>query len=151
MFGVVSYIGVCFAISGVITLLWAITRPVHMRGEMRSWRVWIAMFILANAAPYAFFEGLSQFIGNELKSVVEETLDIEKIDGDLMYYKVLFYNGTMANVVIVAEEASSWGGTDRPVMRLIAKREGSEWEYVSSNIVFSDNRNIDGVVFPPFW
>lgn len=151
MFGVIVYIGACLVVSGFLTFMYVITRPVKNRDEIRSWRVWIATFLVTAFLPYAAFEAQTRMVGDQIRSAVQEAAEIEGIDGDVKYYKVLYYDGSDAHVTVVGEEPSSWGGTDHPVLRVkLTKRNGS-WDVAYSNIVYSDNRNIDGVVFPPFW
>lgn len=151
MFGVIVYLGATMAVSGLLTLFWAVIRPVHDHGEMRSWRIWMALFFICNLLPYGAFEVQTTTFGDDMKDAVEEVIENEEIDGDLAYYKVLFCTGKSADIVVVAQEPSSWGGTDRPVIRAKLSKSDGKWALESSHIVYSDNRNMDGVVFPPFW
>lgn len=151
MFGIIVYIGAVSFISGFITFMWVITRPVKHRGEIRSWRIWIATFLVCAFLPYAAFEVQTHMLEASLKDVVQDAADFEGVEGDVVYYKVLFYDGTSAHVTIVGEEMTSWGGTDHLVIRAKFRREGKGWSVAYTNMVYSDNRNIDGVVFPPFW
>ncbi len=151
MFGVVAYIGACMGVSGAITLLFVLSRPIHTRDDQRSWRLWIGLFVASIIAPYAFFEVMTRTVGAGMQPIVESTLDAEGIQGELRYYKVLFYTGKRAWVVAVGTEKTVWGGNDSPVVRMVLDKSGKEWELVSSNTVYSDNKNLDGIVFPPFW
>jgi hypothetical protein len=151
MFGVISYIGVCGLISGLLAFVIVITRPIHTHGEMRSWRIWIAFFLVTLFLPYGFFEVLTRKIGPEMKTQVEDALWDIGVRGELRYYRVLFYTGKVAHVVAVTQEKAGWGGTDRPVVRLTLVKEKDGWAVEAANVVYSDNRNLDGVVFPPFW
>ena len=151
MFGIIVYIGAVFAVSGFVTFLWVITRPIKRRDEIRSWRVWIGTFLAFAFLPYAFFEAQTRALQSSLKNAVQEAADLEGLQGDVVYYKVLLYDGTNAHVTIVGDEITSWGGHDHPVIRAKFTRNGKDWKLAYTNMVYSDNRNIDGVVFPPFW
>lgn len=151
MFGVVVYVGICMAVSGLITLLWTVIKPIQAHGEMRSWRMWIGLFVVCNMLPYGAFEVLTATVGSEMKGAVEKAVNASEVEGEISYYKVLFYNGKTADVVVVAEEDNSWGGKDRPVLRLKLAKSGGKWEATDTNIVYSDNLNKDGLVIPPYW
>lgn len=53
MFGVISYVGICMVASGVLSALYVITRPIHIRDEMRSWRLWAGLSVVLMILPYA--------------------------------------------------------------------------------------------------
>jgi hypothetical protein len=151
MFGVILYIGACGIIAGAFTFLWVITRPIHTKDEMRSWRVFAALMALSLGTPYGAFEVMTRVAGKGLKAPIEDVMAQEGIRGRLAYYRVLFFDGKTAHVTAVAEEDSSWGGTDRPVFRMAFEKKGNAWTPVYVNMIYSDNRNLDGVVFPPYW
>jgi len=151
MFGVILYIGACSAVAGAITFLWVITRPIHTRDEMRSWRVFGALMIIALSLPYGVFEALTGYVGKELDKGVEEAMMLEGIEGELRYYRVLWYDGHTAYVTAVGSEPSSWGGEDRPVLRITLEKTPKGWTATYAKVIYSDNRNKDGVVFPPYW
>ncbi|KXK14300.1 MAG: hypothetical protein QY327_03500 [Fimbriimonadaceae bacterium] len=151
MFGVISYVGICMVASGVLSALYVITRPIHIRDEMRSWRLWAGLSVVLMILPYAAFEVQTHTVGKEMAYAAEEVIAHSDIQGDLKYYKVLFTTGSWADVVVVGEEPNTWGGIDRPVVRAKLVREEGEWVVASSHLVYSDNQNVDGIVFPPFW
>ena len=151
MIGMIFYLGVCFAVSLVITFLYVMTRPIRNRDEMRSWRVGIGVLLFVVALPYIGIEVQTRIWGDKMKDAVAETMDEAGIRGEMLYYKVLFYQGDKARVLAIGEERQNWGGTDHPAVKITLLRGQKGWEAESYHIVYSDNRNLDGVVFPPYW
>lgn len=151
MFGFFFYLGGCFAASIVLTTLWVLTRPLHSKDELRSWRVLFGLFVICCVAPYGYVEGLTRYVGNGMKEVVEEGFEESGIRGDMRYYRVVSYNGTKARVIAVGVERQEWGGTDRPIVALTLLKEGKGWKTDSYNLVYSDRTGRDGTTLPPYW
>ncbi|MBX3119392.1 MAG: hypothetical protein KF784_10020 [Fimbriimonadaceae bacterium] len=142
----------CFVLALILTSLYAFTRPIQARGEMRSWRVLIGLFIFLTIAPYGGIEIMTRVWGSGMKPAVEEGLTDAGIKGDLGYYKVLFTSGKEARVLAVGVEEAPWGGTDKAVVKMTLKNEGeNKWSATSFKIVYSENRNVDGLIIPPYW
>jgi hypothetical protein len=74
---------------------------------------------------------------------------IEKMD----FYKVTWASGDKATVYMVGKELESWGGYDRPIMKLQMVRKivkGKEKWYVNKGDVLRSNRlEKDSFIFPP--
>jgi hypothetical protein len=151
MIAVITYFGICFAVSLVITFLYVITRPIKNRDEMRSWRVGIAITIVILMLPYLAVEVQTRMYGGKMKEAVEDALYEAGIEGPLLYYKVLVYQGNKARVLALGEEKQSWGGMDHPTMQMTLVKSDNTWKAESYNIIYSENRNLDGVVLPPYW
>lgn len=151
MFGVIFYIGACLLVAGVITFFWTVTRPIQNRDEMKSWRTFAWMFAFSLALPYGFFESITRLKGNEMKDAVEIAYDDAETDGELKYYKVFWYTGDKATVMAVGQATLSWGGTERPTVKVNLVRNGSKWKAESYDVVTSDKLNKDGTVFPPYF
>lgn len=135
----------------ILTSLHAFTRPIQARGEMRSWRTMIGVFIFVTIAPYLGIEIMTRVWGTSMKSAVEEGLADAGIKGDLGYYKVLFTTGKEARIMAIGVEQAPWGGTDKAVVKMTLKKESNKWTPSSYKIVYSENRNLDGLVIPPYW
>lgn len=153
MFGVIAYVAIAFAIAAVISFLYIVTRPIHMRDEVKSWVVFGFVFAFALATPYVGFEVMTKQFGKEMKPAVQAALNDAGIEGDMKYFKVLLTDGKSATVMALAKESANWGGTDTPVVRIKLKKDEqkNKWKAESYVIVFSENRNKDGLVIPPYW
>jgi hypothetical protein len=151
MIAVITYLGICVAVSIVITFFYVITRPIKNRDEMRSWRVGIAISLFVLILPYVAVEVQTRMFGTPMKEAVASALDEAGIEGPLLYYKVLFYQGNKARVLALGEEKQSWGGMDHPTLQMTLVKNDNKWKAESYNIIYSENRNLDGVVLPPYW
>lgn len=151
MIGVISYLIVCVAVSGILTFLYVMTRPIRARDELRSWRVWMAVMAFVVATPYLIIEAQTRIWGDKMKEAVDDAVYEAGIEGPLLYFKVLLYQGDKARVLAVGQEETTWGGKDNPAMQMTLARKDGKWSAESYNIIYSDNRNLDGIVFPPFW
>ena len=151
MFGLTLYLGGCLIVAAVVTLIHSMMRPIHSKGEARSWRVLIAVFILCVTAPYGYVEALTRSVGNPMKKAVAQGFADSGIQGQMDYYKIVSYSGDTARVVAVGTERQEWGGTERPVVAMTVKKKGHSWEADSFNIVYSERRNRDRSTLPPFW
>src|ERR1051325_6945753 len=151
MIAVITYLGICVAASIVITFFYVITRPIKNRDEMRSWRVGIAISIVMLFLPYVAVEVQTRMFGASMKEAVADAVDEAGINGPLLYYKVLFYQGNKARVLALGEEKQSWGGMDHPTLQMTLVKNDNKWKAESYNIIYSENRNLDGVVLPPYW
>lgn len=151
MIGVLAYIAASVITSSVLSFIWIVSRPVHVRDEMRSWRVWFGMFAFVVFGPYIGFEVMTKRFGPPMKKAVENAIIDAEIEGDLQYYKVTWFSGEKAKVVAVAEEKSSWGGITKPVLKVNLVKENGKWKADSYELVVSEKENKDGMVFPPFW
>jgi hypothetical protein len=151
MLGFVIYVVLCFAAAVVLTVLYALTRSVQARDEMRSWRVMGWLFFVCTIAPYGYAETMTMLFGGRMHPAVEEVLAEAGVDGDLLYYKVVSYSGTSSRVIAVAEESADWGGTERPVIAMTLVKEGDDWHSESYQIVASTSRDVGGYTFPPYF
>lgn len=151
MFGLTLYIGGCLIVAALVTLFHSMMRPVHSKGDSKSWRVLLVVFILCVTGPYGYVEILTRSVGKPMKQAVLEGMADAGIRGPMDYYKVLGYQGSSARVVAVATERQDWGGSDRPVVEMTLKKSGSKWSADSFDIVFSDRMNRDRSTLPPFW
>lgn len=151
MFGFILYIGAAFVASGLLTLFVTMFRPIQVNGGDGSSKIWVTLFIACSLLPYAFFEAQTALVGGSMMEAVQEAVDEEGIDGKYAFYKVLGYTGNRAYVLAIAEEPSTWGGVDRPAIRMTLERTGDRWSLSDSRVIYSDNRNQDGVIFPPYW
>ncbi|HVL38406.1 MAG TPA: hypothetical protein VM328_03345 [Fimbriimonadaceae bacterium] len=151
MFGFFFYLGACLVAAFVLTTLWVLTRPLHAKDDVRSWRMLFILYVLCCLGPYGYVEVMTRVVGTKLKAAVEDSFAGVGIRGDLQYYKVVSYNGRKARVIAVGEERQEWGGTDRPVVAFTMVRKGEDWESDSYNVVYSDRLSRDGTTLPPYW
>lgn len=151
MIAMIFYLVVCVAVAVVMTFLYVMMRPIRARDELRSWRVAIALTIFVVFIPYGVIELETYLFGEKMKDAVESAMSDAGIDGKTLYYKVLVYQGEKARVLAIGEEKQSWGGMDHPAVKITLVKKDRQWVADSYNIVYSENRNLDGVVFPPYW
>ncbi len=153
MIGMIFYIMICAAAATVVTFFWVMTRPIRNKDEMRSWRVGIALLITSVLLPYVAIDAQTRIFGDKMKEAVQDAMDDAGIEGELLYFKVLLYQGERARVLAIGEEDTTWGGKDHPAvkMTLVKDKKKGKWSAESYNIVYSDNRNLDGIVLPPYW
>ena len=104
MFGVVAYIGECLGVAGAITLIYVMTRSLKTRDEIKSWKVFLNLAIIALILPYSAVEAVTKVVGKKLEPVVRETVDGTDFAGDFGYFKVVYYTGKTAKVVAVGTE-----------------------------------------------
>lgn len=151
MLGMMFYVAGCFFASAVMTFLYVVTRPIEARDEMRSWRTWGVMFVLAIAGPYGYADIMTRYVGPEIAPYVDEAVFEAGVEGKLRYYRIVKFDGKMARVIAVSEEPADWGGTERPVVAMSISKGKDGWELESVKVVHSDSRNADGWTFPPFF
>lgn len=151
MLGLFFYIVACFFGAVILTFIYSMFRTVQSRDEYKSWRVMIIFFVLVMAAPYGYNEVLTRRAGADLKSAVLEGLSDAGIDGDLAYYRIVKQTGDTCRIVAVVTEKQDWGGTERPVVAITAKKEAKGWRSDSYIVVNSVSRNADSYTFPPYY
>lgn len=152
MLGAIGYLIACLFIATLLTMLYALTRPINARGEMKSWRVLMGFFVVVVAAPYLWGEALTKMYGQGMKPAVEGVMDDLDVNGGLRYYRVIRYGSDKARVIAVGEDKENWGGTEQPVIAIQMKRnKKGEWVADTYSVVNSLKRNEDSMTFPPYW
>ncbi len=101
-------------------------------------------------APFAYVEVLTKMAGPELGKAVAHAYAQAPVDGPMMYYKVLKFNGKKARCLVVGQEPENWGGTDRPVLKINLTKKGDKWIGDSFEVVESRKLNENGMSFPPY-
>jgi hypothetical protein len=152
MIGAIGYLIACLFVAFVLTMLYALTRPINARGEMKSWRVMISFFVAVVVLPYVWGEVLTKLYGQGMKEPVEGVLADLDVNGGLRYYRVIRYGNGTARVIAVGEDRENWGGTEQPVIAITLKKaKNGEWAADSYTVVSSLKRNADSMTFPPYW
>lgn len=151
MLGLFFYIVACFTAAVVLTFIYSMFRSVQSRDEYKSWRVMLIFFVLVLAAPYGYNEVLTRRAGPNLKDAVLQGLSDAGIDGELAYFRVVKQTGNTCRVVAVVTENQDWGGTERPVVAITAKKDEKGWKSDTYLVVNSVSRNADSYTFPPYY
>jgi hypothetical protein len=151
MFGALFYSIGCFFVAGIFTFISTMFRPIQDKGESRPWKAFVVWMILVFSAPYAYAEVLTRFVVRDIEKAVKTAYQDVEIKGPMMFYRVIWFTGDSAKVIAVGLEKQTWGGTDRPLAAFNMKKKGKTWVCESYRLVYSDNRNKDGVSFPPYW
>lgn len=106
--------------------------------------------------PFAFVEFQTKTHGPKLKKAVKEYFNSSDcvLIGEISYIKVLTTTKKTATVLLVGKELESWGGYDRPVMKLYMKNKGTEikpdWYVAKDDLLRSARLNKDNFVWPPY-
>lgn len=152
MFGIILYLGATLAAAGVLSFLYIVTRPVHVRDEFKSWKAFGITFAFALVLPYVGFEIMTKKFGPTMFKTVEMGVAEAGIEGELKSYKVMFFDGKVATVYAKCQEQAAWGGMDHPVVRLkLQQLPGDKWKLQSYHVLVCDNMDRDQIVFPPMW
>lgn len=151
MIGIIGYLIACFIVACILTLIWAMFRPIKNRGEMRSWRVTLVLFFVICVAPYVYAEILTRGYGKPMEPAVQRVIDDIGCDGGVKYYKIIRLMPQQARVIAVGIENASWGGTENPVVAITLSKMDDDWKVEQYNVVTSMDRNEDSMTFPPYW
>lgn len=151
MLGFFAYLGGCFAVAGLMTVAFALVRPIRDRDEMRSWRVLLFCFVLVALAPYGWAEAMTRIYGKGMEEPLQGVMSELKVVDGLKYYKVLLVRGDTARVVAVGEDRESWGYRDQAIVAVSLEKDGGAWSAKSYTVVNSVKRNADSYTLPPYW
>lgn len=151
MIGVIGYLIGCFFVAVILTIIVAMFRPIKQHDDFRSWRVTLALLLLAVAGPYGYGEVMTRMHGAPMEPAVRQLVEDAEVRGELEYFKVLTFSDAGARVIAVANERSDWGGIERPVIAINMVKEDGEWVAKEYNFVNSFKRGKDSVSLPPYW
>lgn len=151
MLPAIAYTLATFVVAALLTCGWVLTRPIHMKDEMRSWRVLLGLFVVTFMGPYGYNEVLTRWHGKELEPAIKASYADLPLNGPMLYYKVKAYSKDKARVMVVANEKLDWGGTDHPEVMLNLEKSGKKWQTVSYRLLNSDRLNKETYVFPVYW
>ena len=151
MLPAIAYTLVCFVVAALLTCGYVLTRPIHVRDEMKSWRMFLAMFVLCFAAPYLYNETLTRWHGPELEPALKASYSQLPVNGHMIYYKVTSYGNNKANVMVVSAERQEWGGMDHPQIAVTLEKHGKTWTTTSFKVLNSNRFNKETYVFPVYW
>lgn len=151
MFSMIFYVGACLVASFLLTVVVMMTRAIHTRDEVKSWRVMFWFLGLCLLGPYGYNEVLTRWQGPKMAKAIKAAYNATDIDGPFAYFKVTSYSGTKAKAIALGTEKQDWGGEDRPVVQVSLIKTDKGWKADSYLIVASTKRNKDGFLFPPYW
>ena len=151
MLPAIAYTLATFAVAALLTCGYVLTRPIHIRDEMRSWRVLLLLFAVCFGGPYAYNEILTQMHGENVEKAVKAAYKETPFQGPILYYKVTSYRGDKAKVLVVAEEKQDWGGTDHPMMTFTLEKNGKGWKTTAYKVLNSERLDRESYVFPVYW
>ncbi len=110
-----------------------------------------ACLLIVGALPFGYVEYLSRSKGPALRSAIHEWYrSDDAIEGKLVGQKVLAFTGSTATVLVIGQERSDWGGTDRPIIRLKLAKEGGKWKAEGAQVLRSFRLGKDEFIFPPY-
>ena len=111
------------------------------------------------ATPFAFIE----FNTRQYRSEFAQQMDDWYLNSDYIsdtgvgsgmdYWKVLLRTKDKAIVLVVGKEKESWGGFDRPIIRLnFKKNDKGKWQVDNDRVevLRSARLNKDEIVWPPY-
>jgi len=140
-----------FIIAAILTCGYVLTRPIHRKDDMKSWRVLLLMFVLCFTGPYIYIEVMTRWHGPELEHAINASYSELPLNGPMVYYKVRTFTSTNATVMVVANERLDWGGTDHPQVMINLENHGKGWQTVSFKVLNSWRLNTESYVFPVYW
>lgn len=151
MIQVIGYLIACLFLAGVFTFLFSMTRSIKKVDDAQSWRTILVLFVFFVFAPYGFCEAMTKAVGEDLTDQAKRVMKSEGVNGELRFYRVLYYTGDKARIVVVGLEKARWGGTERPVLAATLTRDGEDWKISDEVVVNSMERNKDSMTLPPYW
>lgn len=151
MLGMIAYLIVCAVAAMILTVMFAMIRPIKRMDDFLSWRVMAWMYLLTVFGPYAYIEVMTRQFGKGMSSVVLEVMQDTSDSNEVHYFKVMKYSNNTARVIAVGEEPTGWGGTERPLIAMTLHRKDGVWVPDEYNFVVSDKRGFDSSTLPPYW
>jgi hypothetical protein len=150
MLGLLIYLTVTVFAGFILSFFWLTFRSTKKRGDHAPfWTIGICLLV-TTIGPFIFVEVLTKFVGKDMESAIKQAYHEGPIDGKFQYYKVRFYTGSTASALVVGEERANWGGTDRPIMSVNLRKKGNKWEAESYKLLYSDRKNRDNLIVPPY-
>jgi hypothetical protein len=150
MLGLLIYLVITVFAGMILSFMWLTFRSTKKRGDHAPfWTIAICMLVSV-FGPFAFVETLTRVFGQDMEGAIKRAYRDGPIDGKMLYYKVRWFTGSTAQALVVGEERANWGGTDRPVMSVNLEKKDGKWAAESYKLVYSDRKNKDGLVLPPY-
>ncbi|HSI73207.1 MAG TPA: hypothetical protein VK934_08510 [Fimbriimonas sp.] len=151
MLGLIIYLVVTVVAGFILSFFWLTFRSTKKRGDHSPYLTIFICMVLTTIGPFIFVELLTKVVGKDMEKAIKSAYHDGPIDGKMEYYKVRWYTGKSAQALAVGTERAQWGGTDRPVMGInLEKGPDGKWFAESYKLIYSDRRNKDGFVIPPY-
>lgn len=110
-----------------------------------------ACLVFVGAGPFVYVEALSRMKRPMLEPAIHAWFQHDgAIDGKLVGEKVLLCSADSATVLLIGQERSTWGGWDRPIVRLRLGREKGKWAAKEATVLRSFRLDKDEFIFPPY-
>ncbi|HXH60478.1 MAG TPA: hypothetical protein VNI20_03895 [Fimbriimonadaceae bacterium] len=151
MLGLIGYAVAGFAVAAVLTVVYALFRPIKKNDDILSWRVFAVIYVLTLVGPYLYVEFMTHMYGAPMLTAIKDTVYEESPAAKFDYYKVLRCKDDKARVLAVFTERSKWGADEHTVMAMDLEKKNGKWESTDFNWVTSDMRNKDSTPMPPYW
>ncbi len=151
MFGLVGYTMASFAVGCVLTLIVGLFRPIKQNDDWKPWKYILIFMGVVCAIPYGYTESLTAMFGKPMKDGVQQALDDAQTKGDLIYYKVVQYQGEKAKVIAVANDKNEVGYAERAIFEVDLEKGKNGWNAASYETISSFSRQRDGTTMPPYW
>jgi hypothetical protein len=125
--------------------------------EFNFGRCFIVCMLITLGGPFAYVEYQTRTYGKQISPVVKNYFNssdcplVDKIGA----IKVLHTTKNTAHVLLIGKELESWGGYDRPVMKLKLTKSNpdnpkSVWSVSKGEVLRSARLNKDNFVWPPY-
>jgi hypothetical protein len=113
--------------------------------------------LISLGMPFLYVEYQTRTFGKQINPTVKtyfNSSDCPLID-NIGSIKVLHTNKDTAYVLLIGKEKESWGGYDRPVMKLKLTKANpgnpkSKWKVQKGEVLRSARLNKDNFVWPPY-
>ncbi|MEZ0325547.1 MAG: hypothetical protein ACAH95_06555 [Fimbriimonas sp.] len=150
MLGKLIYLVISVFAGFILSFFWLTFRSTKKRGDHAPyWTISICL-LLTTIGPFIFVEALTKVFGKDMEAAIKRAYMEGPIDGKLQYYKIRWYTGSSASALAVGEERANWGGTDRPIMSINLEKKNGKWDFSSYKLLYSNSKNKDSLVMPPY-
>jgi hypothetical protein len=150
MLGTLIYLVVTVAAGFLLGFVVVTLRSTKKRGEGTPFPIIIVSLLLCVLGPFIYVEALTKLFAKPMEAAVKKAFEESPLNGKLQYFRVTSYSEKKATALAVIEERASWGGTDRPVMKVSLEKENDKWKPTAIKVIYSDRLNKDGLVIPPY-
>ncbi|CAN5509814.1 hypothetical protein BH11ARM1_BH11ARM1_11860 [soil metagenome] len=146
----ICYLIITVLAGSLLSFFIIISRSAGKRGDSTPFPTIIICLLITILGPFIYVELLTKAATKELQIPIMNAYRDGPINGKFKYFRVLTKFGDHARAIAVGEERTNWGGTDRPVMSIELKKKNGKWAYESYNLLYSDRKNEDHVILPPY-
>lgn len=122
--------------------------PSSRKKKYLAWS--IPLLLLLPLIPYLFIDLQTAVFGQNLKPVVDRTLQREDPGGKLLKYKLLQISPSSATVYVQEAVAIPCGKDSESALIFYFTNSNQVWKLKHWDTIWSDCGSADGITFPPY-